>query len=101
MSVAKTILSQLGGGRFAAMTGAKNFSCGGKENYLGMRIPRTKGEKGSVNYVKIALNGLDLYDVEYGRIHGYKYTVVAEENNIYADMLVESFERNTGLYTSL
>ena len=101
MSVAKTILNQLGGGRFAMMTGAKNFSCGGKENYLGFRVPRTKGKNGSVNYVKISLNGLDLYDVEYGRIHGMKYTVVAEESDIYNDMLVESFERNTGLYTRL
>lgn len=101
MNVARTILEQLGGNRFAMMTGAKNFSCGGKDNYLGFRIPRSKGKNGSVNYVKIALNGNDLYDVEYGRIHGMKYTVVAEDIDIYNDMLKDSFENYTGLYTSL
>ena len=40
MSVARTILSQLGGNKFAAMTGAKNFvDCG---DALSMRIGRNK-----------------------------------------------------------
>lgn len=97
--VAKTILSQLGGNKFIVMTGAKNFGAG--ENSLSMKIPRTKGKAGSVTHVKITLNSLDLYDVEYIRIHGMKMTTVYEDEGIYVDMLKESFETYTGLYTSL
>jgi hypothetical protein len=51
MSVAKTILNQLGGNKFAAMTGAKNFvDCG---DALSMKIGRNKT---SSNYLKITLN---------------------------------------------
>ena len=78
------------------MTGAKNLSS--TENSLSFRIPRSKN---SINYVKITLNSTDLYDVEYGKIYGYNYTIIKTENNIYDDMLVKSFEQNTGLHTKL
>ena len=63
MSVARTILSQLGGNKFAAMTGAKNFvDCG---DALSMRIGRNKT---SSNYLKITLNMMELYDVRFSRV---------------------------------
>ena len=50
MSVAKTILSQLGGNKFAVMTGAKNFvDCG---DALSMRIGRNSSNS---NYLKISI----------------------------------------------
>ena len=61
MTIAKTILQQLGGNKFVVMTGAKSL-CGG-ENYLSFRIPGTM-TRDRINYVKITLNSMDLYDVE-------------------------------------
>ena len=97
MSVAKTILEQLGGNQFCMMTGAKNLiDCG---DALAMKIGRNKT---SSNYLKITLNLMDLYDVRFSRVsltNGEKS--VTEYNNVYNDSLVEVFEKHTGMYTSL
>lgn len=80
------------------MLGASNYMYSEKEpNWLSFRI------KGSpkVNYIKITLNGLDLYDMEFGKIHGMNYKVVAKESDCYCDMLCKMIEKNTGLLTSL
>ena len=97
--VANTILQQLGGRRLSVMTGAKNFMshndlCGG----LSFRIPQIAG---IVNYVKIILNGSDLYNVEFGRIRGNDYKVLSSFEDIYAEDLIELFEKETGLYAHL
>ena len=97
MSIAKTILEQLGGNRFAVMTGAKNFvDCG---DALSMKIGRNKT---SSNYLKITLNMMDLYDVRFSRVSlkGGERSVT-EYNDVYNDSLVEVFEKHTGMYTSL
>ena len=97
MSVAKTILEQLGGNKFCAMTGAKNLvDCG---DALAMKIGRNKT---SSNYLKITLNLMDLYDVRFSRVSlkGGERSVT-EYNNVYNDSLVDGFEKHTGLYTSL
>ena len=97
MSVAKTILSQLGGNKFAVMTGAKNFvDCG---DALSMRIGRNKT---SSNYLKVTLNSMDLYDMKFSRVSpkGGERSVT-EYNNIFNDQLVEVFEKHTGMYTKL
>lgn len=100
LTVAKTILQQLGGNRFRAMTGAKNFV--GDDNSLSFRLPGGGGFcRNNINAVRITLNGLDLYDVVYMRIRGSKVTVVEDVSNLYADMLCENFERVTGLATRL
>lgn len=93
MNVAQTILSQLGGSVFVAMTGAKNFV--GSEDGVSMKIG--KNAKG-VTHVKITLNAQDTYDVKYYAVRGMKLTTKAESNGIYADMLQKDFEANTGLY---
>ena len=97
MSVAKTILSQLGGNKFAVMTGAKNFvDCG---DALSMRIGRNKT---SSNYLKVTLNSMDLYDMKFSRVSpkGGERSIT-EYNNIFNDQLVEVFEKHTGCYTKL
>tara|TARA_B100000427_G_scaffold324012_1_gene328386 strand:- start:1009 stop:1305 length:297 start_codon:yes stop_codon:yes gene_type:complete len=97
MSVAKTILSQLGGNKFAVMTGAKNFvDCG---DALSMRIGRNKT---SSNYLKVTLNSMDLYDMKFSRVSpkGGERSIT-EYNNIFNDQLVEVFEKHTGMYTKL
>ena len=97
MSVAKTILSQLGGNKFAVMTGAKNFvDCG---DALSMRIGRNKT---SSNYLKVTLNSMDLYDMKFSRVSpkGCERSIT-EYNNIFNDQLVKVFEKHTGMYTKL
>ena len=97
MSVAKTILSQLGGNKFRVMTGAKNFLDHG--NALSMRIGRNSSNS---NYLKVSLNSMDLYDVHFSKLtRKFEEKSVKEYNNVYNDSLVEIFESHTGMYTSL
>ena len=102
--IANTIIEQLGGNHFTTMTGAKNFSynSANPSGNLSFKIPQTNG----INYIHITLNSLDLYDVEYRMVrdtkkNGITNVLKAESKNIYCDMLRGSFERNTGLRTSL
>ena len=90
------VIKQLGGGRFIAMTGAKDFFLGPK----GVVFKIGRNSKG-VNYVRINLNSMDTYDVEYLSVRNYKEKVKSSAKGIYADMLRDSFEANTGLRTSL
>lgn len=98
--VARTILAQLGGQRFKTMTGAYSFSSG--PNALGFRI--SSRNKGRFAGVRIELTPADVYDVHFIRLK--KVAGVLTHDNvvhegIYADQLVEIFERETGLVTSL
>lgn len=97
MEIAKIILQQLGGNRFIAMTGAKNILA--IENGLSFKLPRFVGVK--INHVKIILNDYDLYDLEFGRIHGMNYKVLSRIENVYAEMLQDIFTTETGLDTHL
>lgn len=96
--VAQTILQQLGGRRFQMMTGAKNFL--NLKNGLSFRIPATM-TKQKINYVKIELNGLDLYDLEFGRIWKLDYKKIKTLENIGAEQLQQVFTQVTGLDTRL
>ena len=97
MTVAKTILSQLGGNRFAAMTGAKNF--GATEDSLSMRIGRNKTNN---NYLKITLNAMDTYDMRFCQVtRKFEEKSVKEFHGVFNDMLVDIFEAHTGMYCSL
>ena len=60
MTIAQTILDQLGGNKFMAMTGSKNFTDCGRS--LSMRLAKNASR---ANYLKITLNGLDTYDMEF------------------------------------
>jgi hypothetical protein len=95
-SIAETILQQLGGGRLRMMTGAKNFVA--LDNGLMFMLPRAKG---GINKVIVKLNGLDLYDIEFDRIRGVEYKVIATANDVYAENLQDVFTEHTGLYTHM
>lgn len=95
MQVAKTIQKQLGG-KALMMLGAKNLV--GDKNSLSFKIGRNS--KG-VNYIKITLTPMDLYDVEFGAIRGTTYKIKKAVKGIYVDMLHKTIEDNTGMYTSL
>lgn len=96
--VAATILAQLGGQRFKVMTGAKDFSYGA--NHLTFRIPGTI-TKDRINCVRIRLNAMDLYDVEFMVIRGVKIRTVRSLEGVYAESLREVFTAETGLDTHL
>jgi hypothetical protein len=96
--VAGTILQQLGGRKFMMMVGAHNLVCSGEG--CGTLMLKFKGSR-VANYLKVTLTGMDLYDVEFGKIWGTNYKVVKNVEGYYNDMLVELFESTTGLYTRL
>ncbi len=96
LTIAETILYQLGGNRFTAMTGAKNFVDHG--NGLSCRIGRNcKG----VNYVEITLNN-DTYQVEFLQIcRQGTVKIIADVDNIQAEDLQRVFTMHTGMDTHL
>ncbi len=113
--VAETILRQLGGKRLIVMTGAYDFLRDGDYTLMF----KFKGSK-KANFVKITLNSLDLYDVEFLKVSNLtpkkalKWIDLTNEevtaklqknkktfNNVYCDQLIEIFESHTGLYLTL
>lgn len=95
--VAKTILEQLGGNKFRVMTGAKNFV--GTDNSISFKLPRFTGLK--ITHVRITLNSLDLYDIEFLNIRGSNMKVIEKNENIYCNQLQHAFTSATGLDTHL
>lgn len=95
----KVALDQLGGNRFIAMTGARNFVYSKKDNYIAFKIPRAAQ---NINFIKITLNAMDLYDIEFGHISNkFGYKVIKKFNDLYNDQLQSIFTQETKLYTSL
>lgn len=101
--VARTILQQIGGKRFIAMTGCSNLIDMG--NGLRMNISRNKT---SANRLEIILDECtDTYTMRFYRHTFSKKTFevstkdIALLEGIYCDMLEEIFTSTTGLYTRL
>jgi len=97
MTVANTILDQLGGKQFLVVTGS-NGMVGGK-NSLTMFVPGTK-HRGKVK-VTVELTPLDLYTVTVGRIKGFEWEEIEKRDMVYCDMLMDTFEELTGVYCTL
>lgn len=100
--IAKTILAQLGGNKFAAMTGARSFSSGNRS--LGMRLPRTP--KGCFTGLRIELTDMDDYRLVFlkqaGSFAKGDFRIVEHEvTGIYCENLADAFEDATGLRTKL
>jgi hypothetical protein len=100
LTVANTILAQLGGNRFIAMTGCKNF--GGMTNGLSFHIPRATNK---AKFCTVTLDaGTDTYAVKFQKQIGGKFgevVTVSEHAMIYADRLASLFSEQTGLAVSL
>ena len=99
--VAKIIYQQLGGGRFAFMTGTKNFVA--MKNGLCMSLTRNKT---CANRLEITYDeGSDLYNMRFFRTAFYVKKVQTAEkdveifNGVYCDQLQDIFTQVTGLYT--
>jgi hypothetical protein len=112
----KTIAEQIGGNKFLVMTGSKFQYFGYDElGYVYLMIKLTKNTS-KAQYLKIQLNGLDLYDLTFSRIkktqnpeykamgikiYDEEIVIVKEYKDVYADMLQEIFTSVTGLLTKL
>lgn len=128
ISVAETILRQLGGREFITMTGSKNFVA----DKYSLQMKLAKNQSGA-NYLKITLNGKDLYDMRFfycrdGKIKGLDELVktvnipgeleklvgqgkvveippvrreIARYDDVYNDMLRTLFTEVTGFDTHL
>jgi len=96
--VSRTILEQLGGRRFLAMTGAKDLL--GSSDSLMFRLP-SGFAKGDINTVKITLDWTDTYIIEVMRLGPLPGEVVGKVNYVYADDLQKVFSNLTGLDTHL
>ena len=99
--IAKTILQQIGGRRFTAMTGSRDFIDMG--NGLRMSLTRNKTSANRLDIIYDA--GADLYNMRFYRRTFSKKTFeckekyIAVHEGIYFDMLEEIFTMVTGLYT--
>jgi hypothetical protein len=100
--VAHTILAQLGGNRFIAMTGAKSFL--GDPHSLMFTLPG-RLTKGGTNKVRITLQPNDTYSLQFLKLGsastGYKTTLVDFMQDVHAEQLRQAFTRATGLDTAL
>jgi|GEM_PF-630866 len=94
--VGATILEQLGGRRFIAMTGARDFGADGTT--LAFRIPKAKH---SINHVRVTLTPMDDYTMAFSRIRAGKATIVEEVASAYCDTLQTIFTEITGLDTRI
>lgn len=96
MTVANTILQQLGGNKFKAMTGASGFI--GSANSLSFKIGRNRE---GINSVTVKLEDSDTYTVEFCKLRKYERRIMATFTSVYAEDLRKLFTNETGLETSL
>ena len=103
--ISQTIIKQLGGNKFKAMTGAKNFGYVTNQDNNNVSLSFSFPNKSGANCCRITLNSLDLYDMQFMRIRKKQgipqFNTTAEHNGIYADQLQSIFTKETGLYTHL
>jgi hypothetical protein len=93
MTVARTILDQLGGARFVAMTGAREFV--GSADSLTFKFGVNPKR---VSQVRVTLTPADLYSVTFFFRIGKAPQI---ESDVYCNMLEAVFSERTGLYTKL
>jgi hypothetical protein len=98
MIIAKTILSQLGGSHFIAMTGAKAFVSDG--NTLQFKLP-SRFARGGTNFVRVTLEPSDLYKMEFFIYRGLDLKIVESMSGVYCDQLQTMFTEATGLDVAL
>lgn len=96
MNTAQTILQQLGGNRFLAMTGARNLVNQG--NGITMQLPKN-GSK--ANRLTITLDDQDTYTVRFWKYRNFEAIPVVQHDGIYCDMLQRIFKETTGFDTNM
>jgi hypothetical protein len=100
-TIANTIRTQLGGGKFEAMTGCHSFSISERNGMpgLSLKIPRNASK---ANCMIVSYDyGADLYNVEFLNVSIKGIKVIKEVKGAYDDMLQDLFRNVTGMATSL
>jgi hypothetical protein len=98
VQLAQTIINQMGGtGRLSAMIGANNFVT--TENGVQFSF---KGSR-KANRCTVTLDASDTYTMKLYKVNArtFDFSMTAEHEDLYWDMLKPVFERETGLYLSL
>lgn len=98
MNIASTILAQLGGNRFLAMTGAKNLTH--TDRSLSFRLPSNFARDG-INLVTVRLDPSDTYTVQFRKVRGLNVRDLDEVSDVYAENLRAVFTGRTGLDCTL
>ena len=98
-AIAQTILAQLGGNRFTAMTGARALLDLGD----GLQFDLPRGARNCANKVSVRLTPADLYDVRFMRFNRRTLDVetISQIEGVDAESLRRVFTSATGLETSL
>lgn len=96
ITIANEIYKQIGGRKFAVMTGSKNFYA----TDSGLQMDLSRNASGA-NKLRITLTPLDVYEMEFISLRAGKVTVKAKIEDVYGDMLESIFTEVTGLYTRL
>jgi hypothetical protein len=97
LTVATTILAQLGDRMFTTMTGASQF-LGGPDS---LQFKVGSGAKSGINKCRIVLDASDTYTVSFYRVRAGKCTTVSETSAVYDDQLRAVFTAATAFRTSL
>jgi hypothetical protein len=102
LNIANTIVAQLGGNRFIAMTGCKNF--GGDSDGVTFHMPQRMC-KNKAKYCTIKLDvATDTYTVKFQKTVGGKFGSLVDVSThalVYGDRLATLFSEVTGLAVSL
>ena len=99
--IAQTILQQMGGRHFVAMTGVRNLVYGENQwgPYLQMRLSKNKNRY--THLIVQYYEATDIYGMDFMQVNKDGIRKSVEIPNVYCDDLAELFEEHTGLYTSL
>jgi hypothetical protein len=95
--VAATILQQIGGKRAMMMIGGTPYLTHDRLEFSWKCRANMGANYGKVFYDR----GLDLYNMELGRVRKGEFVSTAEFEGLYDDQLKPAFEQATGLYLSL
>lgn len=104
--IATTILNQLGGRRFLAMTGAKNLLVLDCKRPFGLRMKLPRNKSGA-NFLTIVLEDDDTYTLNWKYFHLNMKTFeetkkeIGTETMVHAEDLEKFFTATTGIYTRL
>ena len=96
MHVPEIIFQQLGGRRFAAVTGSRNFT--GYNDSLTMTL--VKNDSGA-NRLAITLTASDTYTMRFFNCSRWKLKEIEVFDDVYCDQLQDLFEQVTGFDLSL
>lgn len=95
--IAANILSQLGGGKFLAMTGSNNIRFDSEALYMNLRKNQSKA-----SFLKIEYDyDDDLYLVSFMAIQKFELVSIKTVDGVYHDMLPGLFTSVTGFDTHL